>query len=172
MIRTQNDNSKHWYAVCVRSRHEKKVHHYLQRMGIETSLPLMTVVRQWSDRIKKVELPLFSGYVFVMIDVVNEKQDILRTPGVVGFVDFNGCPSIIPENQMYWMQILKDYGDIQPETSFPAGSEVKVMYGPLIDLHGVVKDTRTGNRLVVWFEAIMQGVSVEMDPACIMAAGH
>ena len=60
---------KSWYAVYVRSHHEKKVYHLFLEKGIKASLPLIKTTSQWSDRKKKIERPLFRGYVFVWIDI-------------------------------------------------------------------------------------------------------
>ena len=157
--------SKSWYAIYVRSRHEKSVHAELQQKGIESSLPLTIVTRQWSDRRKKVEVPLFRGYVFVKIDIKNEKLPVLTTTGVVKFVTFNNVTVPIPEDQMYWLQkmIASDLL-LSQEQDFPVGTEIDVMFGPLKGLRGQVKQKNSETRLVVWFDAIMQGVSVEIDP--------
>ena len=157
--------SKSWYAIYVRSRHEKSVHAELQQKGIESSLPLTIVTRQWSDRRKKVEVPLFRGYVFVKIDIKNEKLPVLTTTGVVKFVTFNNVTVPIPEDQMYWLQqmIASDLL-LSQEQDFPVGTEIDVMFGPLKGLRGRVKQKNSETRLVVWFDAIMQGVSVEIDP--------
>ena len=157
--------SKSWYAIYVRSRHEKSVHAELQHKGIESSLPLTIVTRQWSDRRKKVEVPLFRGYVFVKIDIKNEKLPVLTTSGVVKFVAFNNVTVPIPEDQMYWLQqmIASDLL-LSQEQDFPVGTEIDVMFGPLKGLRGRVKKKNSETRLVVWFDAIMQGVSVEIDP--------
>ncbi|PYV81621.1 MAG: hypothetical protein DMG05_29645, partial [Acidobacteria bacterium] len=53
-----------WFALVVRSQHEKMVASVLHSKGYEEFLPLYTVKRRWSDRIKQLELPLFPGYVF------------------------------------------------------------------------------------------------------------
>ena len=157
--------SKSWYAIYVRSRHEKSVHSELQKKGIESSLPLTIVTRQWSDRRKKVEVPLFRGYVFVKIDIKNEKLPVLTTSGVVKFVTFNNVTVPIPEDQMYWLQqmIASDLL-LSQEQDFPVGTEIDVMFGPLKGLRGQVKQKNSETRLVVWFDLIMQGVSVEIDP--------
>ena len=157
--------SKSWYALYVKSRHEKSVHSELQQKGIESSLPLTIITRQWSDRRKKVEVPLFRGYVFVKIDIKNEKLPVLTTSGVVKFVIFNNVTVPIPEDQMYWLQqmIASDLL-LSQEQDFPVGTEIDVMFGPLKGLRGRVKQKNSETRLVVWFDAIMQGVSVEIDP--------
>jgi nucleoside-diphosphate-sugar epimerase len=79
------------------------VHAELQQKDIESSLPLMNITRQWSDRKKKVEVPLFRSYVFVRIDISKEKFDALQTDGVVKFVTFCNKTVSIPEEQMYWL---------------------------------------------------------------------
>ena len=157
--------SKSWYAIYVRSTHEKSVHSELQQKGIESSLPLTIVTRQWSDRRKKVEVPLFRGYVFVKIDIKNEKLPVLTASGVVKFVTFNNVTVPIPEDQMYWLQqmIASDLL-LSQEQDFPIGTEIDVMFGPLKGLRGRVKQKNSKFKLVVWFDAIMQGVSVEIDP--------
>jgi len=156
---------QNWYAIYVKSRHEKSVHAELQQKGIESSLPLTIVTRQWSDRRKKVEVPLFRGYVFVKIDIKNEKLPVLTTSGVVKFVTFNNVTVSIPKDQMYWLQqmIASDLL-LSQEQDFPVGTEIDVMFGPLKGLRGQVKQKNSETRLVVWFDAIMQGVSVEIDP--------
>jgi transcription antitermination factor NusG len=157
---------RNWYAIYVKSRHEKSVRSELQQKGIESSLPLMTVTRQWSDRKKKVEVPLIRGYVFVKIDISKEKFGVLQTDGVVKFVTFCNKTVSIPEVQMFWLdQLFLSELNLTPETDFPAGTEVDVMFGPLKGLQGRVKQKNSKSRLVVWFDSIMQGVSVEIDPA-------
>ena len=74
----------HWYALYVRSRSEKIVNLRISEKGIETYLPLQKTLRQWHDRKKLVELPLFNSYIFVH---ANSKQfhTIKETEGVAGF---------------------------------------------------------------------------------------
>ena len=157
--------SKSWYAIYVRSRHEKSVHSELQKKGIESSLPLTIVTRQWSDRRKKVEVPLFRGYVFVKIDIKNEKLPVLKTQSVVKFVTFCNKTVSIPDEQMYWLdQLVMSNLALDHEQDIPLDAEVNVMFGPFKGLRGRVKQKNSETRLVVWFDAIMQGVSVEIDP--------
>ncbi len=60
---------RHWHALYVRSRSEKKVLSQLEEMGIEAYLPLVTKVKQWSDRRKKIQEPLFKSYVLSLIHI-------------------------------------------------------------------------------------------------------
>ncbi len=162
---TDNSSQNKWYAIYVRSRHEKSVHQELQQKGIESSLPLISVTRQWSDRKKKMQVPLFRSYVFVNIDISKEKLPVLQTDGVVKFVTFCSKTVSIPEEQMFWLdQILLSELSIEHVQEFPVGTDVAVMFGPLKGLQGRVKTKNSKTKLVVWFDSIMQGVSVEIDP--------
>ncbi len=72
-------NEIHWYAVRTRSRHEKLVARQLQNQGIQSFLPVVTKINQWSDRKKQVEEPLFGGYAFVRLDhSSNDRVRVLR----------------------------------------------------------------------------------------------
>ncbi len=174
MNRIHGSGNRQWYALNVRSRHEKKVDRALRNSGLESSLPLMAVTRQWSDRRKVITLPMFPGYVFVEADLNRDKTTILATPGIVRFVSFNGVPAVIPSHQMYWLfQIMEECRLVQPETEFHSGTWVNVVAGPLRGLQGVVRrvSSSSSSRLVIWLDAIMQGISVEIDTTCLVPAG-
>jgi transcription antitermination factor NusG len=79
--------SASWYAVQTRARNEKVVCERLQEQGLSTFLPLVTEVRRWSDRKKKVELPLFSCYVFVRCSLsAEDRTRVYRVESALGFV--------------------------------------------------------------------------------------
>ena len=165
---SSNIQNQSWYAVYVKSRHEKSVHSEFQQKGIESSLPLITVTRQWSDRRKKVEVPLFRGYIFVNIDISKDKMNVLQTDGVVKFVTFCNKTVSIPSEQMYWLdQLLMSELQVESEQDFPLGGEVDVTFGPLKGLQGRVIQKNSDTKLVIWLDSIMQGVSVEIDPAFV-----
>ena len=89
-----------WYAVQTRSRHEKMVARQLEGQGFATFLPLTHQLRQWSDRRKLVELPLFPGYTFLrMIYQPEHRLRVLSTEGIVGFVGVHGQGMPIPDRQ-------------------------------------------------------------------------
>jgi transcription antitermination factor NusG len=82
-----------WYAVQTKSRHEKSVVAKLAEKRIETFLPIIQDVRQWSDRKKSVQVPLFPSYAFVRIaDILNSRVEILRTEGVIRIVSSGAQP--------------------------------------------------------------------------------
>src|SRR5271166_5542188 len=91
----------HWYAIRTRSRHEKMVAEQLEKQGIENFLPLVKSVRQWTDRTKEIEMPVFSGYSFVrMICSPAARLRVLQTHGVVAFVGINNVGTAIPDSEI------------------------------------------------------------------------
>ena len=172
MIKGENNQGdKLWYAIYVRSRHEKNVHSALLNKDIESSLPVKTVIRQWSDRKKKVQIPMFRGYVFVKINLNIDKLNVLQTPGIVKFVHFNNQIPVIPEEQIFWLDALLSLGsEINYETQYLPGNEAEVIAGPFKGLKGKVIKEKSVFRVVLWIDIIMQGISVEMDSADLALA--
>jgi transcription antitermination factor NusG len=90
---------KKWYAVYTKPRWEKKIDAVLTRKGIESWCPLQKIERQWSDRKKVIEDPLFKSYVFVHIDD-DERTKVLSTDGVLNFVYYLGKPAVIRHEEV------------------------------------------------------------------------
>ncbi len=157
------DINLHWYAIRVRSRAEKKVFADFCNQGFDASLPLIKVVRKWSDRQKEIKIPLFSGYVFVKIDFSAHRFIVLGTNSVVNFVGMNGKCSPIPHDQMYWLDHLHDLENVLQVSKCPNGSPAIVTSGPLTGLTGRVIQEKSRYRLTVWFDTIMQGLSIDVD---------
>ncbi len=155
-----------WYAVYVRSRYEKKVHQHLLEKRLTSFLPLIETIRQWSDRKKKVAEPLLRGYVFVQIDYQKEHVMVLDTDGVVKFVGIGRTPSVISERDIEWLRrLVREPDAIGPAVaSIPVGKKVRVLAGPFKDMEGVVRKEGREERLVVYFESIMQGVEITIAP--------
>ena len=167
MIKGQNNHEKKlWYAIYVRSRHEKNVHSALMNKDIESSLPLKAVIRQWSDRKKKVQIPMFRGYVFIKINLNIDKLNVLQTPGIVKFIHFKNQIPSIPEEQIFWLDaLLSSESEINYETQYLLGVEAEVIAGPFKGLKGKVIKQKSVFRVVLWIDIIMQGISVEIDSA-------
>ena len=99
-------NSK-WLAIYCRPRWEKKVASLLTEKSIETYCPLNKVERQWSDRIKIVEEPVFKSYVFVKVSDL-ERTAVRMTAGVVNFVYNLGKPAVIKEKEIVLIRKFLD----------------------------------------------------------------
>ncbi len=154
-----------WYAVYTRPRGEKKVDKELTNRGIEHFLPLIRQVRQWSDRKKTVEMPLFPGYVFVNIKL-NDRIPVLQAEGAVRLVGFNGKPSPIPKSQVEDVRrLLGMQGKSRPEpfAYLNEGDWVKIVHGPFAGVKGRLIQYRGQTRLLVGITLIEQAVSVEVE---------
>ena len=154
-----------WYALYTRPRFEKKVDEELRSKGIETYLPLRKVLRQWSDRKKWVEEPLFRSYVFVHIRPT-ERIRSLRVNGVVRMVGFGGKPSIIPDDQIEAVRRFLDEGyKVEPTDYLIRGDLVEITHGPLMGIRGRLVEIRNAHRFVISIDAIRQSIAVEVDPS-------
>ncbi len=92
-------SQKKWLAVYTQPRWEKKVHRLLIDSGVESYCPLNLVLRKWTDRVKKIEEPLFKSYVFVRISD-KELHDVRQTPGIVNYVYWLGKPAVIRDEEI------------------------------------------------------------------------
>jgi transcription antitermination factor NusG len=128
-----------WYAIYTKPRFEKKVADSLTAMGIENYCPLNKVVKQWSDRKKVVEEPLFTSYVFVH---VTEKQhlQIRKVMGVINFVYWLNKPAIILDSEIEIIkQFLRECTNIKLErANFRNNDLIRITAGSLMNLEGSV----------------------------------
>ena len=129
-------NERQWHAVYTLPRCEKKVHKFLTRDGIESYCPLNVVYRKWSDRMKRVEEPLFRSYVFVFINP-QEHAQVRMTDGVLNFVYWLKKPAIIkPEEIETIRRFMNEYEDVEAvslqDTELKAGSQVTITGGVLL----------------------------------------
>lgn len=146
-----------WYALYVHSRAEKKVFAYLQDMGIEAYLPLVTRMKQWSDRMKKVDEPLFKSYLFVRADEKNH-YDILSVPGVTKFVSFERKAVQVPENQIiaikkYCNDFVEDERQLE-QKELHEGQLVRIVCGEMRGLIGRLAKNNNKKRLIVYIESV------------------
>ena len=159
-----------WHALYVRSRSEKKVLLQLEDMGFQAYLPQITVVKQWSDRRKKVEEPLFKSYVFVRS---NDKEyiSILNVYGVVRFVTFERKAVVVPENQI--LAIKKFVSDYEHGEEFKmsnnedlkVGQMVRIINGPMKGLVGKLEQIQNKRHLIVYIEVVGQFIPVHIPRA-------
>jgi transcription antitermination factor NusG len=132
-------SEKKWYAVYTRTRWEKKVAETLTKKKIENYCPLNKVKRQWADRKKIVEEPLFTSYVFVRASNI-EQLPLLKTDGVINFVYWLGKPAVIRDNEIEMIQkFLNEHNNISLERSqVNVHDFIRVISGPLITHQGQV----------------------------------
>lgn len=156
-----------WYAIYTKPRHEKTVEASLIDKQIETYLPVIKRVRQWKDRKKKVEMPLFNGYLFVNIDYKN-RFDVLETSGVVKIINFSGTPAVVPDWQIESLRQMLNFPEtLQIEQYIKPGEIVEIVEGPMRGMSGTVITKRGAHRLVLTIDGIFQTISVQIDESSV-----
>ena len=153
-----------WYAVQTRSRHEKMVARQLEGQGFSTFLPLTNQLRQWSDRRKLVEMPLFPGYTFVRMAYRPEQRlRVLSTEGIVSFVGVHGQGMAIPDRQIEHIQrLLSTKVPLQSHPFLKLGQRVRIRSGSLNGTEGILVGQENDRMLVVSVELIQRSVSIRL----------
>jgi len=151
-----------WYAVQTMPRHEKKVSGELEAKQIQSFLPAISEVRQWSDRKRLVESPLFPGYVFVRIAAESGARiAVLRTNGVVGFVGVRGAGTPIPECEITAIQaVLTQQVPVREHPFLNIGQRVRIRGGALDGIEGILDAVKGDQSLVISVELIQRSLAV------------
>jgi len=152
-----------WHVVYTYPKQEKKVFTELQRKNINAYLPLQKVLRQWSDRKKELEVPLFPNYVFVQISRTDQHK-VISIPGVTKFIKFNGVPASITNHEVDIIKLLLSRNlVIEKEDFYQPGDRVKVIQGPLAGLAGLLLERKGSSRFAIHFNSIAQAMSIEIN---------
>lgn len=160
-------SDQYWYALYTRPRSEKKVDSELNKLGLNTFLPLKTITKLWSDRKKVIKEPLFPSYVFVCANL-KERLMALQPGGVVRMVSFNGQPSRIPEDQINAVRRIIESGCMPVLHPYLAkGDKVQIVSGPLTGLQGFVVEHRGTSHIIMSIDCIRQSVSVRIDASSL-----
>jgi len=158
------DPDSRWFAVWTRSRQEKVVAATLHKLGVPHYLPLKSELRKWSDRNQMVESPLFSGYLFVNINIfTHARLQVLKVPGVGALVSNQMGPLPIPDRQIEDIRRLITIGvECSAQPLLNVGDRVRVVRGPLAGIEGTLVRTHSTSRLLVSIEMIRQSLSVSI----------
>jgi transcription antitermination factor NusG len=156
-----------WYIAYTMPKAEKKVHQQLKELGVISFLPLQKVVRCWSDRKKKLEIPLFPNYLFVYASN-RERFDFLKLQGLARYVSFGGSPATV-SNQLIDSLKRMLTGDFEVSNiGFVEGVPVRIMDGPFIGVEGILLQRRGANRLIIQITALHREVSVDVSTSSVM----
>jgi transcription antitermination factor NusG len=156
-------SSRNWVAVYTASNHEKRVEQYLQMQGIETFLPLYSVTKRWKNRTTaKLQLPLFSGYVFAKI-ARTEKSRVLAAPMVRWIVGNGRELSPLSDYELDTLRSGLQLRQADPYPYLKAGDRVRIRSGALAGMEGLVLYKSGRLRVVLSIDAIMQSFSVHVD---------
>lgn len=154
-FKSKPESGYKWYVVYTQPRNEKKCAVYLTEQNIQFYLPLVKTIRQWSDRKKKVEIPLFPSYMFVFISQ-KEYYDVLNVPGISRYLFFEGKPATIRQKDIDKIKMLLGADiDIDVTTEkFSQGDEVEITYGPMRGIRGEMVSYKNERKVAIKIQQI------------------
>jgi transcription antitermination factor NusG len=156
-----------WFALQVRSRKEALVAAQLGGQGYECFFPTYKSLRKWSDRVKELDQPLFPGYLFCRFDFQN-RRPLVMTPGVIQIVGIGSTPMPIADSEIKALELAVSSGiPSQPWPYLEVGEKVRVIYGSLSGLEGILINFRGNHRVVVSVTLLQRSVAMEVDIAWV-----
>lgn len=161
-------SSEQWYAIRVKSRCEKMVSDQLQHKGYEQFLPMYSSRRLWSDRVKLLQMPLFTGYLFCRFDL-EKRLGILNTPGVANIVGKGRVPVAIDPVQIEDIRTAIASGrNVQPWPTMELGKKVRIELGPLRGVVGILMRYKNAAQLVIQVDLMQRAMAVEVEESWVM----
>jgi len=139
-----------WFVLYTQPRNEKKVTNRLEKLGITAYCPMTIQVRQWSDRKKKVEVPLLNSYVFVQLAEANRKL-VFEVPGIVRYLFWLGEPAIVRDEEIKTLQnwLAHDFAKLEVSALKP-GDTIILKEGAFKNQEALIKTiSKTKMQLVL-----------------------
>ncbi len=154
----------YWKVLYVSSRSEKKVDQRLKELGVESYVPIKREKRKWSDRMKWVNIPMISGYVFVKVNEKN-RDLVFRANGVLNFVRHNGADALVREAEIEALRSIEEKGyyvEVFGTDKKDIGDKVEIKYGPFKGLKGTVVNTAKEEEHTIQIEGIGYALRVTL----------
>lgn len=133
-----------WYVLYTKPKAEIKVADALEKMNVEVYCPTVSEIRQWTDRKKKVTIPLFRSYVFVRLRE-KDRHKVFEVSGVVRYLYWLGKPALVRDAEIETIQKWLN-GDELEEVKvchLAPGDRVNIKSGVFKDEEAIVKEVGT-----------------------------
>ncbi|OYX86369.1 MAG: antitermination protein NusG [Flavobacteriales bacterium 32-34-25] len=139
-----------WYVVYTKPKWEKRVAEQLNRLGISCYCPTTIKVRQWSDRKKKVEVPLFNHYIFVQLSE-KDRNMVFLSPGVIRYLFWLGKHAIVKDEEINTIKKWLNSGNSMDISvvEYNVGATIKVNSGPFIDQKAIIQEITNTHYVLV-----------------------
>jgi transcription antitermination factor NusG len=158
-----HEASLNWYALHIRSRHEKRVAERLGSQSLETFLPLHRSRHTWKNGVHvDVDLPLFPCYLFARASI-HDRIHLLQQPGVLGFAVSSAQPTVIADEEISVLRTATESLKAEPHPYLNNGDSVRIVAGPLAGMTGILTRRKQEYRVVLSIEAIMRSIVVEVS---------
>lgn len=156
-----------WFAMQARLRYENLVAAYLRAKNYECFLPTYWCRRRWSDRVKDLEVPLFPGYLFCRFNA-QDRLPILKTPGLISILGIGHSPVPVDETEINAVRTLVSSGLLHHPWPYASiGQRVRIEYGALTGLEGILQSFKGRHRIVVSVTLLQRSVAAEIDIAWV-----
>jgi transcription elongation factor/antiterminator RfaH len=161
-LKEMNETTAQWFVVRTKPRREEYAQWQLARRGVVTFLP--RICEPARAGIHRVIAPLFPGYLLVRIDLQAQYFDVVWTPGVSKFVAFGAVPCPLEDTVVDYLRTRAgDDGIIRAFPVFREGDRVRVKYGVLAGLEGVIESSVSGRgRVRILMELLRRQTRVEL----------
>jgi transcription antitermination factor NusG len=158
-----NASAGRWYALHVRSRHEKVVEKGLRSKGCAVFSPFYRTRGKRVDRIAEIDLAPCPGYVFCRFDS-NHRLPILMTPGIVGVVGPGKKPEPVDDSEIASVRTVAMSGlPVQPWPFLRSGQRIRLHSGPLMGAEGIFLRVKDEYHIVVSVTLLQRAVSVVIE---------
>ncbi|WP_018691913.1 UpxY family transcription antiterminator [Algicola sagamiensis] len=163
------ENIKQWFVVYTHANAEKKFSEAVTQLGLESYLPLTEEVHIWSDRKKKVTVPVFKSYVFIQVDLHGLHQ-VKRLPGFSHLIRFGEYPTAIPADEIEKMKtILAHQSAVQSNTTrLVKGDRVRIFKGPMSGLEGVLTEDQGTQKVAIAIEKLNQSILFQIPTDSVL----
>ena len=150
---------KSWFVLYIKPHNEIKAATVLAELGITVYCPIVTEYRQWSDRVKKVEVPLIRSYIFVNLEE-KERPLVFQVPGIIRYLFWLGKPAIVPETEIKTMQLWlqNDIQEARVEQLQP-GDRFSIPKGPFKGQESIIHEVSKSRLQVI---LVVLGIKITM----------
>ena len=155
---------KKWFVIYTRPQQELKTSQQLSNMGITTYCRTVNIIKQYSDRKKKILKPILPSYIMVQLED-NERGKVFSSSGVVRYLFFLGKPAVVPPFEIELMQnhLNGVYKEIQI-TTLSVGDPYKIKAGPFSGISGRVIETNN-TKVKIQLESLGMSITLKKQVA-------
>jgi transcription antitermination factor NusG len=154
--------SQSWYAIRVRSNFQQTTAMFLTSTGYKVFSPSYQERRQGCDRVRRVDVPLFPGYLFCHLDV-EKRLPVLQTPGVMNIVGYGKEFVPVSDEEIEAVRVIAASPLARPLPYLTVGETVRIMRGPLAGVEGILLEMKNEYRLIVSVHLLQRSVGAEVS---------
>ncbi|MDD7886347.1 transcription termination/antitermination protein NusG [Flavivirga sp. 57AJ16] len=153
-----------WYVIHTKSNYEKKVYNTLKN-NFDVFLPMNKMVKQWSDRKKSVEKPLFKSYLFIHLKSPKDQLFALKTTGVYGYISIEGKPALVTDVEINSIKLfVGEFSNIQlAPFEICIGEKRRINFGPFSGYDCFVIGHKGKEKVIVRIDSLKSCISAELN---------